>query len=74
MLDLFVENRIEHQQRAFTPGDSRGPAPMLAAIVFEHTDYDLGDLIRSGDGSLPSAFRPIRQKLRLTLIRQRVIE
>ena len=41
VLDLFIEDCIENQERIFNLRDSRGPASMLAAIVFKHANDDL---------------------------------
>jgi hypothetical protein len=69
VFDLFVKDGIENNQRSLYLCDLRRPATILAAVILQYSDNN-----RVSDLSLPPTFGPIRQKLCLSFIGQRVIE
>ena len=71
MFDLFIEDGVENDKWSKRLRDSSRPASMFTAIVLKHADYDC---LTGFDRLLPPTFGPIRQKLRLPLVSQRVVE
>ena len=71
MFDLFIEHGVENDERSNSLRNASRPAAMFTAIVLKHADYDC---VSRFYRLLPPTLRPVSQKLRLSLIGQRVVE